>query len=82
MTVRRLPALHPLAAALLALITAQCAGLVAHYFGTDATGQRIYSSPLNMLMLAVPLYLSCLLALARALLGALGSCSASGFGPR
>lgn len=47
-------------------MAAQVLGLIAHYFSTDDTGQRVYSSPLNMLMLAVPLYLCCQLVLGAA----------------
>ncbi|MBI1809750.1 MAG: sulfatase-like hydrolase/transferase, partial [Gemmatimonadetes bacterium] len=49
---------HPLTAAFVATLLAQVAGLFAHYFGTDDGGHRVFSSPLNMLMIAVPLYVS------------------------
>lgn len=55
---RRLPALHPLTVAFGVTVLAQVVGLFVHYFGVDDAGHRVFSSPINMLMIAVPLYVS------------------------
>lgn len=47
---------HPLVLGFFMLWVCQMAGLLLHNFGTDAAGQAMQVSPLNSLMLAIPLY--------------------------
>lgn len=60
----RLPVLPPLVAALAVLWLSQMAGLLLYSFGTDPSGHALQVSPLNALMISVPLYSSHLLAIA------------------
>jgi hypothetical protein len=66
MKVPRLAGLHPLTAAFAVAWAAQMAGLLLFNFGTDAAGQQLQVSPLNSLMLAVPLYTCWILLMAAA----------------
>ncbi|MFI5232995.1 MAG: LTA synthase family protein [Gemmatimonadales bacterium] len=64
--IRRMADLHPLIAAFAVAWAAQMAGLLLFNFGTDAAGQQLQVSPLNSLMLAVPLYSCWILLIAAA----------------
>ena len=66
MRVPRLADLHPLTAAFAAAWASQMAGLFLFNFGTDAAGQQLQVSPLNSLMIAVPLYTCWILVMAAA----------------
>ncbi len=58
--------MHPLWGAFAVSWAAQIAGLVLHHFGDDPAGHPLFSSPLNTLMISVPLYTAWLLLLAAA----------------
>ncbi len=64
MRVPRLADLHPLTAAFTVAWASQMAGLLLFNFGTDAAGQQLQVSPLNSLMIAVPLYTCWILVMA------------------
>lgn len=66
MRIPRLADLHPLTAAFGVAWASQMAGLVLFNFGTDAAGQQLQVSPLNSLMIAVPLYSCWILVMAAA----------------
>lgn len=52
--------LHPIATVFLITIAARFFGLLFHYFGTDPAGHGIVTSPLNVLIIAVPYHFSVL----------------------
>ena len=64
MKVPHLADLHPLTAAFAVAWASQMAGLLLFNFGTDAAGQQLQVSPLNSLMIAVPLYTCWILVMA------------------
>ncbi len=64
---RRLPALPPLVSGIVVLWLSQMAGLVLYSFGTDPSGHALQVSPLNALMISVPLYTARVLEIAAAL---------------
>jgi hypothetical protein len=61
---RRLPILPPLVSGIAMLWLSQMAGLLLYSFGTDPSGHALQVSPLNALMISVPLYTSRVLEIA------------------